>query len=399
MINTVPPLKIVKDDDSVDLRAHYGLVAQQVMLLLWQRKRMIAATVVAALVIAVIALSLIEPRYTSEALIQVNLDLNPDRGVKSQATVSVDAAEVAGTTARIIRSRATADAVVARLGLDKDPRFESRPLFSRWRSGVSAALGLQRSALTPHDLAVDALMRQVRVTAEPRSYLISVAVTAADPERAAKLANAVTAEYLRTQKLKELAETRSAAEHELADASYVYGPRHPSYLRALAKVEQLEAQIRTIGDASTTEDLIKLAAGFSLIPAHKVMKPSGPNISVVLALAILAGLSLGICLARYTPVGLIPSALRTGVPIVAVAVSALLDRIFAIVGAGRAAGSSLIDRLPLLMAVCRLGVAAPQTASDNGATAGRLIRNFAAARWHHLAILRGFLDRLTRRAG
>ncbi len=171
MINTVPPLKIVKDEDGVDLRAHYGLVAQQALLLLWQRKRMIAATVVAALVIAVIALSLIEPRYTSEALIQVNLDLNPDHGAKSQATVSVDAAEVAGTTARIIRSRATADAVVARLGLDKDPRFESRPLFSRWRSGVRAALGLQRSALTPHDLAVDALMRQVRVTAEPRSYL------------------------------------------------------------------------------------------------------------------------------------------------------------------------------------------------------------------------------------
>src|SRR5260370_6464514 len=160
-------------------------------------------------------------------------------------------------------------------------------------------------------------MRQVRVPAEPRSYLISVVVTAADPERAAKLVNAVAAEYLRTKKLKELAATRSAAEHELADASYVYGPRHPSYLRALAKVEQLEAQIRTIGDASTTADLIKPAAGYSLIPAHKVMKPSGPNVSVVLALAILAGLSLGICLARYTPVGLIPSVLRAGVPIVA----------------------------------------------------------------------------------
>ncbi len=111
----------------------------------------------------------------------------------------------------------------------------------------------------------------------------------------------------------------------------------------MAKVEQLEAQIRTIGDASTTEDLIKLAAGYSLIPAHKVMKPSGPNVSVVLALAILAGLSLGICLARYTPVGLIPSVLRAGVPIVAVAVSALLDRIFAI-GRGGAGGGQLADR-------------------------------------------------------
>jgi uncharacterized protein involved in exopolysaccharide biosynthesis len=211
----------------------------------------------------------------------------------------------------MIRSRTTADAVVARLGLDGDLRFERHPLLSRWFSAVRSALWLRQSALTPRDLAVDALMRQVQVTAEPRSYLISVAVTARDPEIAAKLANALTAEYLRWQTLKELAEARSAAEHDLADASLVYGPRHPTYLRAAIRLEQLEARVAALREASSLEDLMKRSAGYSLIPANKVMKPSGPNIPAILTLAILAGLSLGICLARYTPTGFVLPALAT----------------------------------------------------------------------------------------
>jgi len=64
-------------------------------------------------------------------------------------------------------------------------------------------------------------MRQMRVTAEPRAYLISVAITASDPGRTVKLASPVVAAYLRTQKLKVLAEAQSAAEHDLVDA-YTY---------------------------------------------------------------------------------------------------------------------------------------------------------------------------------
>jgi capsular polysaccharide biosynthesis protein len=340
MAGTIPPFKIVEDEDSVDLRAHYGMVAQHTLRILWQRKWLIAATVVAALVIAVIALTQMGLRYTSEALIQVNL--NPDTGPKSQPTVSVNAAEVVDSTARIIRSRTTAAAVVARLGLDKDPRFERQPLSSRWLSAVRSALGLQQTALTPHDLAVDALMRQVRVTPEPRSYLISVAVTAGDPEIAAKLANAVAVEYLRRQTLKELAEARSAVEHNLTDASLVYGPRHPTYLRASSKLEQLDARVAALHDAASTEDLIKLATGHSLIAADKVMKPSGPNIPAILTLAILAGLSLGICLARYAPIGFVRPALTAGVQILLFAAYALVDGIFAIVTAGRAARRSVL---------------------------------------------------------
>jgi capsular polysaccharide biosynthesis protein len=346
MASTVPPFKLVKDEDGVDLRAHYGVVARHALRILWQRKWLIAASVVAGLVIAVVALTQMAPRYTSEALIQVNLNLNPETATKNQSTVSVGTAEVVDSTARIIRSRTIADAVVTRLGLDRDPRFERRPILSVWLSAVRSALGLRQTALTPRDLAVDALMQQVRVTAEPRSYLISIAVTTGDPETAAKLANAVAVEYLRRQTLKDLVEARSVAEHDLTDASFVYGPRHPTYLRASTKLEQLDTRLAALRDASSTEDLIKLATGYSLIAAGKVMKPSGPNIPAILTLAILAGLSLGICLARYTPIGFFRPVLTAGVQILQFAACVLADRIFAIVSAGRAMRrSALLVRL------------------------------------------------------
>jgi len=321
MAGMVPPLKIVEDEDSVDLRAHYGMLAQHALRLLWQRKWLVAATVVAGLVTAVVALTQMKPRYTSEALLQVNL--GPDTGTKNQPTVTVNGVEVVNSIARVIGSRATADAVVTRLGLDGDPGFEPQPRLSRWLLAVRSALGLQQTAMTPRDIAIDALLRQVRVTAEPRSYLISVAVTAGDPEFAAKLANAVAVEYWWRQTLKELAEERSAVDHDLTEASLVYGSRHPTYLRASTKLQQLDVRVARLRDASSTEDLIKLATEHSLIAADKVMKPSGPNIPAILALAILAGLSLGICLARYTPIGFVRRALTASVqipPLVACAV-------------------------------------------------------------------------------
>jgi capsular polysaccharide biosynthesis protein len=345
MARTGPPSRIVKDEDNVDLRAHYGMVAQDALRLLWQRKRLIAVSVVLALLVCIIALAQMAPRYTGEALIQVDLNLNPDTSTKSPPTASVSAAEVVDSTARIIRSRATADAVVARLGLDKDRRFEDQPLLPRSLSAVRSALGLQRTTLMSRGVAVDALMRQMRVTAEPRSYLVAVAASADDPRTAAKLANAIAVEYLRTHALKGLAEERSAVENELMDASSVYGPRHPTYLRASTRLEQLDTRIAALRDAATTEDLIRLTARHSLIAAQPVMKPSSPNIPLILTLALLVGLSVGLCLARYTAVGPVEQALATALRIVVAAAYAVPDGILTGAKAGWARRSAFGVRL------------------------------------------------------
>jgi len=337
MTNAASAFRFVKDDDSIDLRAHYAVVAQDTLRILWRRKGLIAVIVAAGLAIAIIALAQMEPRYMSEALIQLNLNRDVTSGTKSQPIASVDAAEVVNSAARIIRSRSTADAVVVKLGLAKRPDFEPAGYLALWFSALRSAVALQLTAPTPHDLAVDALMHQVRVTTEPRSYVISVVVASGSPEVSARLANAVAIEYLDSRRARELAEARSVAEHDLADASSVFGPRHPTFLRTRAMLEQLDAQLAALSDNTLAEDPIKLA-GQGVLAAHKVMRPSGPNVLVYLALAVVVSLSLGICLAWYTRVGFFWPMIIEGALILLLAACSVVDRIFAIVRGIRAVG-------------------------------------------------------------
>jgi capsular polysaccharide biosynthesis protein len=293
----------INDNETPLLRAHYEGVAHDTLRIIWRRKLLIAAILVAALVLASIALVLVGPRYTGEAIIQLSFSREESASsAKSQPIVSMEAAAIVDSAARVIRSRATASAVVARLGLDKDPTFTRQSFSWRVLSSVRSALGMEQ-ALPPrdHDLAVSALMQQVAVINEPRSYLISIAVTARDPERAARLANAVAFEYLRAQMLQRLTETYTAVEGEVAELSAVYGIHHPDprYLDARAKLERLQARLSALRQEGADEDVVNLVSSprGQLFPAETVMVPSGPNIVLVLALTAGAALVLGAWLA------------------------------------------------------------------------------------------------------
>jgi uncharacterized protein involved in exopolysaccharide biosynthesis len=291
------PLKI-EEDEATLLRAYYAGVAHNTLWALWHRKSLIAAIPAAALMLASIALVLMGPRYTSEAIIQLNFSREePATGTKIQPIASVDAVALVDSAARVIRSRATASAVVAELGLDKDPGFAREPAVWRVLSGVRTALGLEGAMVSPHDLAVNELMRMITVTNEPRSYLISVRITTRNPEWAARLANAVALEYLRGQMLQQMADAQAVVERELTQLSSVYGVRHPNYVLGRARLENLQTRLSALRDGSTAEDAVKLVIGQSFVAAEEVMVPSGPNIIMILGLAVGAALLVGIWLA------------------------------------------------------------------------------------------------------
>jgi uncharacterized protein involved in exopolysaccharide biosynthesis len=238
------PLKIERRDEIAVPRVHYEGVARDALLTLWHRRLPIAGLVIAALLLASIALVLTGPRYTSEAIIQLNfIREEPATGVKIQPIAAVDAVALVDSAARVIRSRATSGAVVARKGLDKDPDFAREPMLWRVLSAVRATLGLEGTPPTQRDLAVSQLMRMVTVTNDPRSYLISVAITSGDPERAANLANAIALEYLRGQLMQQLADSQAAIERDLAQLASIYGVRHPNYAIGRARLENLQARL------------------------------------------------------------------------------------------------------------------------------------------------------------
>src|SRR5262249_26048311 len=156
-----------------------------------------------------LALVLMGPRYTAEAIIELGFNRKGAAlDTKTQeSTATLDASVLVDSAARLIRSRPIAGAAVTRLELDKDPRYTRNPLLLQAVDSARAVLGLPQAESTPHDRAVSALLRRISVTAQPRSYVITIAATAEQPERARALANAVASAYLQNRML-------SAAENE-----------------------------------------------------------------------------------------------------------------------------------------------------------------------------------------
>src|SRR5260370_30277465 len=257
---------------------------------------------VAALSVESIALMIIGPRYSAEAMIQLNfIREEPATGAKIQPIAAVEAVALVESAARAIRSRATANAVVARLGLDKDPDFARESTLWRVLSGVRAALGLEGAMPTPRDLAVNQLLRKVTVANDPRSYLISIAVTTRDPEQAATLANVVALEYLRGQMLQQLSDTQAAAERELNQLSSVYGVRHPSYVHARTRLDTLQNRQTALRDGPPDDDTVRLVIGQSFVAAERTLVPSGPPIILILGLTAGAARRVGAGLGLRLP--------------------------------------------------------------------------------------------------
>ena len=233
-------------------RIHYERVAYDTLRMLWRHKSLIAAVLGIALAALSVALLLIAPRYTGEAMIQLDFFRDETAGQKVQSTAAVDAASVVDGAARIIRSRRTASAVVSALELDNDSAYTRRSFAARALSSVWSVFGL--AAPRPRDLAVTRLMQQITVTNDPRSYLITVAVTASDPRGAARLANWVASEYLRGRLREQAIEQYAAAEREMTALSSVFGPRHPSYLSGSAKLGRLKTELAAAREAAVSKD-------------------------------------------------------------------------------------------------------------------------------------------------
>jgi uncharacterized protein involved in exopolysaccharide biosynthesis len=288
----------IKENEATLLRAYYEEVARDTLGILWHKKLLIVGILLAALLFASIFLVLIGPRYTSEATIHLNFTREErTTGTKIQPIASIDPVALVDGAIRGIRSRATASAVVARLGLDKDPEFARESIVWRVFSIMRTGLGLAAVEPSQRDLAVNELMRKITVTSETRSYLISVAATARDPERAARLANAVALEYLRGQMLQQLADTQAVAEGELTELSSVYGVRHPSYVLARTRLDTLQNRLTALRNGPPDDDTVRFVTGQSFVAAEKTLFPSGPRIILILGLTAGAALGVGIWLA------------------------------------------------------------------------------------------------------
>lgn len=284
----------LSSDEVAPLRAYYHGIAYDVLRTLWRYRVLVMRFAAGGLAIAIVAMIAVPSRYTSEALLQVNFSRDePSTATKTQRIASMEAAAVVESAVRVLRSRALASAVVSRLGLADDPQFGARPSrlmrvfwFMRRMFGVSPVVP------TAHDLAADQLAGALQINIVPRSYVISVAISASEPKRAAQLANAVVLEYLRGQQVQYLVDQQRTLERDIADMSALYGAYHPRSLDAKERLEELQARIVGLRRVDAKAEAESADTG-EFLAAEAIMVPSGPNLPIIFALML--SLSLLAC--------------------------------------------------------------------------------------------------------
>jgi uncharacterized protein involved in exopolysaccharide biosynthesis/Mrp family chromosome partitioning ATPase len=179
---------------------------------LWRRKGLILLCALAGIVLAALASLLITPKYVSTAQLFIDpRDLRVLQNEVSPTTVGSDPTSITAyleSQARIIASDSIKARVVESEHLDRDPEFggEASPgLLSRLFGGAPSKRDGMLYALAELD-------RRVSVRRGERTFVIDISVTSRDPEKAARLANALANAYLEDQAAVRDAAARRATE-------------------------------------------------------------------------------------------------------------------------------------------------------------------------------------------
>jgi len=166
---------------------------------LWARRGLILLMAVLGFALAVLASLLMAPKYVSTAQLFIDpRDLRVLQNDVSPNSVGSDPTSITGyleSQARVIASDSIKSRVVERLNLDRDPDFGGASA-----GFLSRLLGTDTGPSPKATLyALAALDRTVAVRRGERTFVIDISATAQDPDKAAKIANALAEAYLEDQ--------------------------------------------------------------------------------------------------------------------------------------------------------------------------------------------------------
>lgn len=182
--------------------------------------RLMAIVFLAVIATAAAATMVMTPVYSASVELMIDkpagrlLERGESPGEPSREALDASSVE---TEVEVLRSPAVAEAVVRELRLDRDPEFNAAlsppsPL-ARLR-GVFSSIG--RSASGPSEAErrnpiVNAVRSRLKVGRIGTSYIIRVSFTSREPRKAARIADAFAANYLRLQRDAKVEASRDAS--------------------------------------------------------------------------------------------------------------------------------------------------------------------------------------------
>jgi uncharacterized protein involved in exopolysaccharide biosynthesis len=195
----MPSAAVARRDLSLGFASLPPIDVKKIWSILWRGKITILLSTMVAVALAAAFVLLTPHKYT--ATTQILIDPMDLRGAQSDISPTIQQSDAAvlqvESQARVIASDNVLRRVVASEGLDHDPEF------------VHGALAQQYGPIA----ALNELQRRVQVKRSERTYVVDISVTSEDPEKAARLANAIAQTYLAEQ-----TEVRSDAARQISQS-------------------------------------------------------------------------------------------------------------------------------------------------------------------------------------
>ena len=200
-----------------------GIDLHRIWSVLWRGKTTILWTTAASLLLAVLVVLVVPHRFTAATQILIDpTDLHAVGNEPNPANQTNDAAVLlVESQVRVLGSDSVLRRVVSAESLDRNQEFVGPSWSLRGLLG-SFVLGAARPA-DPTLGALNALKRKVQVKRAERTYVVDVSVTSKDPDKAARLANAIAQAYLaeqtdvRSDAARQISQSLSARLNELKD--------------------------------------------------------------------------------------------------------------------------------------------------------------------------------------
>jgi uncharacterized protein involved in exopolysaccharide biosynthesis/Mrp family chromosome partitioning ATPase len=183
---------------------------------LWRRKASILILTLGAAAAAFLAVSMITPRYKSEARLLIetreNVFLRPE-AEKAGEGATVDQEAIASQV-QLILSRDLARDIIEKLKLGERAEFDAVLLGPSLVRTIFGLIGITRDpmTMTPEERVLKSFQDRLVAFQVEKSRVIAIEFESVDPELAAKVANAVAGEYLVLQRAAKLAQTRAASQ-------------------------------------------------------------------------------------------------------------------------------------------------------------------------------------------
>ncbi|MBI2716543.1 MAG: lipopolysaccharide biosynthesis protein [Rhizobiales bacterium] len=182
---------------------------------LWRNKKMILGLTLLSAAAAFLVVNMITPRYRSESrlLLEVreNVFMRAEADKSGGALATIDP-EAVTSQIQVVLSRDLAREVIKKENLAANPEFDPTVSGTSLLRTLLGLIGIGRdpSTMSQDERTLEAYYDRLNVFAIEKSRVISVDFSSADPEVAARVANAVAENYLAMQQSAKQDQTRAA---------------------------------------------------------------------------------------------------------------------------------------------------------------------------------------------